>query len=150
MDVPPEALKIWDEMEQSTYVLRKQYTSESSDQPRWYINRFDAIKVIADQQAPTLEYWNYVTNKWDDVKVEPSSDHCSRIDFLFHEASTLYMAEDLTTDKTASVDKNYRPYGLDAGNVFVTGAGLFPTAGSWNRTLTSELPHSGFGWQPHT
>ena len=53
------------------------------------------------------------------------------------------MAEDLTTDKTASVDTNYRPYGLDAGNVFVTGAGLLPAAGSWNRTLTSELLPSG-------
>lgn len=35
----------------------------------------------------------------------------------------------------ASVDKTYRPYGLEKGNVYVTGAGLFPTAGSWNRML---------------
>ena len=103
------------------------------------------IKVIADSQAHTLEFWNYATSSWDDVKVEPSTAHRSRIDFLFHEASTTYMAEDLTTDKTASVDTNYRPYGLDAGNVFVTGAGLLPAAGSWNRTLTSELPPSVFG-----
>ena len=34
-----------------------------------------------------------------------------------------------------SVDKTYRPYGLEKGNVYVTGAGLFPTAGSWNRML---------------
>ena len=33
----------------------------------------------------------------------------------------------------ASVDKSYRPFGLAKGNVYVTGAGLFPTAGSWNR-----------------
>ena len=33
----------------------------------------------------------------------------------------------------ASVDRTYRPYGLEKGNVYVTGAGLFPTAGSWNR-----------------
>jgi hypothetical protein len=36
-------------------------------------------------------------------------------------------------DISASVDKNYCPYGLANGNVYVTGAGLFPTAGSWNR-----------------
>jgi hypothetical protein len=33
----------------------------------------------------------------------------------------------------ATVDKSYRPWGLEKGNVYVTGAGLFPTAGSWNR-----------------
>ena len=31
------------------------------------------------------------------------------------------------------VDMNYRPHGVD--NVYVTGSGLFPTAGSWNPTL---------------
>lgn len=39
----------------------------------------------------------------------------------------------------ASVDKNYRPYGLSEGNVYVTGAGLFPTAGSWNRAFHSSI-----------
>ena len=39
-------------------------------------------------------------------------------------------------DRTfASVDKTYRPFGLEKGNVYVTGAGLFPTAGSWNRVF---------------
>lgn len=33
----------------------------------------------------------------------------------------------------ASVNEDYRPRGLEYGNVYVTGAGLFPTAGSWNR-----------------
>jgi len=33
----------------------------------------------------------------------------------------------------ATVDRSYRPWGLEEGNVYVTGAGLFPTAGSWNR-----------------
>ena len=46
------------------------------------------------------------------------------------------MTESFTTadaDRGASVDKTYRPFGLAKGNVYVTGAGLFPTAGSWNR-----------------
>jgi hypothetical protein len=45
--------------------------------------------------------------------------------------------EDVSAERAdigrASVDKTYRPYGLANGNVYVTGAGLFPTAGSWNR-----------------
>lgn len=43
------------------------------------------------------------------------------------------MAKDLDASLLASVDNTYRPYGLANGNVYVTGAGLFPTAGSWNR-----------------
>ena len=35
----------------------------------------------------------------------------------------------------ATVNKSYRPWGLESGNVYVTGAGLFPTAGSWNRAF---------------
>jgi hypothetical protein len=45
----------------------------------------------------------------------------------------------------ASVDKTYCPYGLANGNVYVTGAGLFPTAGSWNRmfylSIKSQLQY---------
>jgi hypothetical protein len=29
--------------------------------------------------------------------------------------------------------------GLEKGNVYVTGAGLFPTAGSWNRKFHSLI-----------
>lgn len=39
----------------------------------------------------------------------------------------------------ASVDKTYRPFGLEKGNVYVTGAGLFPTAGSWNRAFDLSI-----------
>lgn len=61
------------------------------------------------------------------------------------------MAEDFTTArgaggsaekadiKYASVDKTYRPRGLEKGNVYVTGAGLFPTAGSWNRMFLYQF-----------
>jgi len=89
------------------------------------------IKVVAAHKAPDLEYWNNVEELWE--KAEPSANHVKRIRPLFHEASTLYMAENLTEDTTASVNKSYRPHGLENGNVYVTGAALFPTAGSWNR-----------------
>ncbi|KAF8867657.1 hypothetical protein BD779DRAFT_1685497 [Infundibulicybe gibba] len=108
-------MALWDQMEESI---------------------FDAIKVIADKQAPTLEYWNYATSKWEAVEQPIKKTHTRRIDYLFHEASTLYMADDLSKDETASVDSNYCPHGLEAGNVYVTSAALFPTAGSWNPTPT--------------
>jgi len=54
------------------------------------------------------------------------------------------MTEDFVEDELqlASVDKTYRPYGLAKGNVYVTGAGLFPTVGSWNRMfhLSTIIP----------
>ncbi|KAH8822170.1 hypothetical protein DL96DRAFT_1714521 [Flagelloscypha sp. PMI_526] len=78
---------------------------------------FDAVKVIASKQAPLSS-------------IGTTTQKVGRL------ASALYMAKNLEEDKTASVDLNYRPYGLEAGNVYVTGAGLLPTAGSWNPTPT--------------
>ncbi len=52
------------------------------------------------------------------------------------------MTEDFNApdaDAGASVDKTYRPFGLEKGNVYVTGAGLLPTAGSWNRAFDSSI-----------
>ncbi|KAF8870211.1 hypothetical protein BD779DRAFT_1455854 [Infundibulicybe gibba] len=115
IDIDKDAMALWDQMEESI---------------------FDAIKVVADTQAHTLEHWNYITSKWEAVAQPVKKTHTRRIDYLFHKASTLYMADDLSKDETASVDSNYRPHGLEAGNVYVTSAALFPTAGSWNPTPT--------------
>ena len=98
-------------------------------------NRFKAIEVIAAGKAGELEYWNREDGKWE------SKHYVNRVKGLFHEASTTFMTEDFDVPQPGenaaiglpSVDKTYRPYGLAKGNVYVTGAGLFPTAGSWNR-----------------
>ena len=87
----------------------------------------------------SVEFWNYTTKQWD--RVQPTRTHHSKRNKpLFHEASTTYMIENfpnqydpLHSVDRATVDKSYRPWGLEKGNVYVTGAGLFPTAGSWNR-----------------
>ena len=75
--------------------------------------------------------------------------YTNRVAPLFHEASTLYMTENFqpllpASQDQPSVDRTYCPYGPHkSGNVYVTGAGLFPTAGSWN----CELPlQSEFQW----
>lgn len=48
-----------------------------------------------------------------------------------HEAATLWMGDD---PSTSVVDLQYRPHGIN--NVFITGAAIFPSSGSWNPTLT--------------
>lgn len=112
-------------------------------------NRFKAIEVIAAGKAGEVEYWNREDGKWE------SKRHINRVKALFHEASTTFMTQDFDAPQPAeldqdvsaekadigraSVDKNYRPYGLEKGNVYVTGAGLFPTAGSWNRKLCLSI-----------
>ncbi|KIM35070.1 hypothetical protein M413DRAFT_432890 [Hebeloma cylindrosporum] len=126
LDLPEDsAMKIWETMEESG---------------------FQAIEVIAAGKAGELEYWNREDGKWE------SKRHVNRVKALFHEASTTFMTKDFSAQQPAqgeqnvsaekadigmaSVDETYRPYGLENGNVYVTGAGLFPTAGSWNPTPT--------------
>jgi hypothetical protein len=106
------------------------------------MNRMEAIKVIAAGRVGELEYWNRNDGRWEGGW--DRERHAGRVKALFHEASTTFMTEDFGPERIPapdeqlpSVDKTYRPYGLNSekGNVFVTGAGLFPTAGSWNRML---------------
>ena len=88
----------------------------------------------------SVEFWNHTTKKWE-VQLEPTRAHHSKPKKpLFHGASTTCMIEKFPNEYNAllrvdraTVDKSYRPWGLEGGNVYVTGAGLFPTAGSWNR-----------------
>lgn len=89
---------------------------------------FDAISVMADSEAGQLEYWDSARG-W--IKSRPLVSDI-RVPGLMHDASTLYVGEE--SDPQASVDDQYRPFG--SRNVYVTGAALFPSAGSWNPTLT--------------
>ena len=138
LDLPEQsAMKLWRNMEESGYYFLPCNLIHVSDRT----NRFKAIEVIAAGKAGEVEYWNTEDGKWE------SKRHVNQVKGLFHEASTTFMTEDFGapqhggTDPVsadigrASVDKTYRPYGLENGNVYVTGAGLFPTAGSWNRKL---------------
>jgi len=51
---------------------------------------------------------------------------------MVHESSTLFIGDDKEPD--AAVGLDYRLKGVE--NVYVTGASLWPTAGSWNPTMT--------------
>ena len=94
----------------------------------------------------SVEFWNRTTNKWEVQLAPMPAHHSKRNKPLFHEASTTYMIENFPDEYNplqrvdrATVDSSYRPWGLEHGNVYVTGAGLFPTAGSWNRASDSIL-----------
>ncbi|KAH7887270.1 hypothetical protein F5I97DRAFT_1925721 [Phlebopus sp. FC_14] len=92
---------------------------------------YDAVKVMAGSQP--IQYWNSALAKpgWQTAQPPASAIHPPGI---VHEASTLHMSDDLSGDAKAAVGPDYKPKGC--GNVYVTGGALFPSAGSWNPTLT--------------
>jgi choline dehydrogenase-like flavoprotein len=91
---------------------------------------YDTIKEMAggDKYASSIEWWDEAAHGWSRTK--PAVDTI-RIPGIVHESSTCFMGP---KDKGGSVDELYRPHGIE--NVHVTGAALFPTAGSWNPTMT--------------
>ena len=120
----------------------RDFTPPSSDSKCSY----DAIKAMAGDKVKDIEYWHDA--KEEKVSVNHQHDRryvlagagwkqerppakMVRVPGLVHETSTLYMSDDLERDPYASVDSKYRPRGCDG--VYVTGAAIFPTSGSWNR-----------------
>ena len=93
--------------------------------------RLEAIDAMAGEKKSGLQYWDDKgdgTGRWKAMQPDISQFLMSGI---VHESSTLYMSDDLTKDQHASVDSDYRVKG--SGNVYATGAAIFPTSGSWNR-----------------
>lgn len=99
--------KLWDSMDKAT---------------------FDTIAVVAGPALPEVEFW-YKGVGWKSSR--PSAREI-REPGIAHDASTLRMGDYATS---AAVDDEYRPYG--SKNIYVTGAALFPTVGSWNPVLTA-------------
>ncbi|KAI0844297.1 hypothetical protein F5Y00DRAFT_266685 [Daldinia vernicosa] len=98
--------KLWDTMDKAT---------------------FETIEAMSGDSG-IVEYWDTHNGKWSTNK-PPTED--IRIPGVVHEASTAFVGPE---SKGGSLDSFYRPH--EVANVFVTGAALFPTAGSWNPTLT--------------
>ena len=100
--------ELWDTMDDTTFrVIEQEIASGSSN----------------------LEYWHPEgnTGSWKDVR--PTIDMI-RVSATVHEASTMWMGGE--QDKAAPVGLDYHPKGVD--NVYITGASLYPTGGSWNPT----------------
>lgn len=87
--------------------------------------------MIGTPDRPEIEYWIDLPEgggMWS--KTRPGRDQI-RLNIIVHEASPLWMGHD---PRTSVVGLDYRPHGVN--NVYVTGASIFPTSGSWNPTLT--------------
>lgn len=86
-------------------------------------------RVFSPAGADQVEYWHGDpdTGSWQATR--PAIPE-RRVPGLVHEGSTLHIG----VDDDAPVDLDYRLRGVE--NVYVTGGGLWPTAGSWNPTMT--------------
>ncbi|KAJ4006318.1 hypothetical protein NW752_010967 [Fusarium irregulare] len=110
-----------------------QYTLSDEDRIAWDVmdqGTYDTIKEMAggDVHESDIEWWNEASHKW--CKNKPPVETI-RIPGVVHESSTCFMGP---KEIGGSVDELYRPHGIE--NVHVTGSALFPTAGSWNPTMT--------------
>jgi len=91
------------------------------------------IEALASRHGskPLIEYWvgeDEDNGGWQPVRPPRAQ---VRLPVVVHEASTLWIGDD---PGNSVVGLDYRPHGVH--NVYVTGGALFPTAGSWNPTLT--------------
>jgi hypothetical protein len=119
--------------------------------------------IVGDGNGTGLDYWNVDRGSWEVVRGTDNTPNAAnmvkrvangvytnRVEPLFHEASSLYMTENFQAlvahEAQPSIDKTYRPFGLHhRGNVYVTGAALFPRAGSWNREFPLQSEFQWFG-----
>lgn len=105
---------VWNTMEEGTYQALEQ--------------------VLSPKGSQKVEYWHGSPEQGDWKPARPPLAQI-RVPGLVHEGSTLWIGE----NDEAPVGLDYR---LKNGtqpvvdNVYVTGAGLWPRAGSWNPTLT--------------
>ncbi|WP_405432286.1 GMC oxidoreductase [Micromonospora sp. NBC_00617] len=108
---------------------------ELSERDRLTWNAMDAAmfgvieRVVSDGAPGGAQYWHGgpFDGHWSSQRPSVSD---RRLAGLVHEGSTLWIGP----GHDDPVDLNYRLRGTD--NVYVTGGALWPTAGSWNPTLT--------------
>ncbi|KAJ3539440.1 hypothetical protein NM208_g5493 [Fusarium decemcellulare] len=109
-----------------------QYTLNNKDRALWDVMdtaTYNTIEAMCGgNDKSTIQYWDETTHGW--INEKPAVDTI-RIPGIVHEASTCFVGH---KEDGGSLDEHYRPHGIK--NVYVTGAALFPTAGSWNPTLT--------------
>ena len=86
-----------------------------------------------------LEYWNSDSGSSSGWTTTQPSDKQRRHTGLVHESSTMWIGDE--NDTEAPVGLDYCLRGID--NVYITGASLFPSGGSWNPvgTIVSLAMH---------
>ncbi|KAG0699201.1 hypothetical protein DFH29DRAFT_937635 [Suillus ampliporus] len=103
--------ELWDQMDQAT---------------------FDAVRAMAGDEKHQVEWWHQ-PKPWDKPgswKKEIPGRDTIRMEGIVQESSVLPLGD----GDDCCIDRNYRVKGVS--NVYVTGAAIFPTSGSWNPTLT--------------
>ncbi len=93
---------------------------------------FATLEQVISSAGPTcVEYWHgdSAAGEW---RLQRPPIAATRSSAVMHDASTLWIGGD--ADPEAVVGLDYRLRGLE--NAYITGAALWPTAGSWNPTLT--------------
>lgn len=122
--------------------MKLQYTLTKSDRQLWDTMDEATYQTIEQMAAPDgseppsegLEYWHIDEHEPSKGSWKPAHPKQSeiRIPGIVHETSTAFMGSDPSDG--SSVGPKYNVHGVP--NVYVTGGALFPTAGSWNPTLT--------------
>ncbi|KAI1881548.1 hypothetical protein JX265_000374 [Neoarthrinium moseri] len=119
--------------------MKLQYTLTKSDQALWNTMDQATYETIEQMATPNgsnspsdgLEYWHIDENNKGSWKPAHPKQSEIRVPGIVHETSTAFMGP---ASEGGSVDTNYNVHNIS--NVFVTGGALFPTAGSWNPTMT--------------
>lgn len=110
-----------------------QVLANQTDEETWDTmdaGTFDLIeKVLSPAGASAVEYWHGAPDQGSWTATRPDIEG-RRVPALVHEGSPLWVG----ADGDGPVGCDYRPQGVE--NVYVTGAGLWPTGGSWNPTMT--------------
>ncbi|KAJ5011942.1 hypothetical protein K4K57_004958 [Colletotrichum sp. SAR 10_99] len=122
--------------------MELQYTLTKSDRQLWdtmdqaTYETIEQMATPAESESPSqgLEYWHideHEPNKGSWKPAHPKQSEI-RIPGIVHETSTAFMGSNPSDG--SSVGPYYNVHGVP--DVYVTGGALFPTAGSWNPTLT--------------
>ncbi|CAE6373384.1 unnamed protein product [Rhizoctonia solani] len=108
--------QLWDVMDEATFQAIEVMAGEGNEIDWWH-----EPKEITDKNSKEIGW----------KKTRPGQNTI-RMEGVVHEAGLLPVGD--ANDPNACVDSDYKLKGVS--NVYVTGACLFPTSGSWNPTLT--------------
>ena len=107
-----------------------QVVANATDNDLWDVMDEATTNVLEKGlSGSNVEYWHPKGDSgfWSTDRPNPDE---RRVAGLVHEASTMHIGNE--NDKMAPVGLDYRPRGVE--NVYITGASLWPTGGSWNPT----------------
>jgi choline dehydrogenase-like flavoprotein len=132
-DNPDNWLRLDGQSDPTSNVLL-QVLANDNDRATWDTMDEGTFEMLEDALSPKgakgVQYWHGSPDQGEWRSERPGITE-RRVPALVHEGSPLWIDPD---PKKGVVGLDYRPHGVK--NVYVTGAGLWPTGGSWNPTMT--------------